>query len=960
MQDSSRVFSKRNVFVNLPVAVITLLAILATASFGGEIRLDYSFDYPQIEQVMIANDLYDRIIMPGAPNGGQPGEPALPARGASILIAYGEEITGISLIPGERIKVTDGLLVEPVGRPYPLSIDPSLVSPPTPDKTIYALNQPIPQDRFRKITTQTFRGYDYVTLRLNPVEYIPASGELYYYPRMQVVVSTAATGKAAPMYRGYAEDERLIEARVDNPEASISYRAASMRADRSYDLLIITTSAMSVFFQTLKEYHDTTGIPTEIHTLESIGGNDPETIRNYIRERYLNDGIQHVLIGGDDDIIPAIDLYIESWPGPDNYVDYNMPGDHYFGCLDGTYNYDGDGYNGEPTDGEGGGEVDLVAEVYVGRASISSAPEAYAFVSKTIAYLSSEDDYLDDVLMVGEQLTFGGWGEYGGYSCDEIIDHSEAHGYATQGIPSKIYNVEKLYDLTYPGNDWPQSAFTSRVNGGVHLVNHYGHCNTSYALKMTSSDCLSQFTNNDFCFIYSQGCYAGNFDDAECWAEYATIKGDHGAFAAIMNARYGWGDYNTDGPSQRFNREYWDAIYNPSEAKPEIGYANQDSKEDNIYRIDESCMRWCFYQLTLFGDPTISFKKRNGITFNYPDGLPEYALTGQATGIEVDLIPVGDATAGVDSGVLKYRIDGGDWLETSLISQGGTLYQAEIPALECGQAAEYYLVATETSGEESFVDPDPLAPYTLYVIESEIALFEDNFETDKGWTVSGGLWARGIPTGQGGSDQQYPQPDPTWGSNGDNVYGYNLNGDYENSMVERHLTSPVINCQGHENIRLTFDRWLGVEGGGYDHAYVRVSNNGSDWTTVWENSATLTDLEWVPCRVDISDVADGETTVYIRFTMGTSDSWSRYCGWNIDNLAIMAYDCQSYVCGDANGNGAVNILDATYLISYLYKSGPPPVPMGAGDASGNGAVNILDVTYLISYLYKSGPAPICP
>nr|MBN2276475.1 immune inhibitor A [candidate division Zixibacteria bacterium] len=67
-----------------------------------------------------------------------------------------------------------------------------------------------------------------------------------------------------------------------------------------------------------------------------------------------------------------------------------------------------------------------------------------------------------------------------------------------------------------------------------------------------------------------------------------------------------------------------------------------------------------------------------------------------------------------------------------------------------------------------------------------------------------------------------------------------------------------------------------------------------------------------------------------------------------------------YVCGDANGSGAVNILDATYLINYLYKSGPAPVPPEAGDANGNGATNILDATYLISYLYKSGPAPICP
>ncbi|MFH2036729.1 MAG: dockerin type I domain-containing protein [Candidatus Zixiibacteriota bacterium] len=68
----------------------------------------------------------------------------------------------------------------------------------------------------------------------------------------------------------------------------------------------------------------------------------------------------------------------------------------------------------------------------------------------------------------------------------------------------------------------------------------------------------------------------------------------------------------------------------------------------------------------------------------------------------------------------------------------------------------------------------------------------------------------------------------------------------------------------------------------------------------------------------------------------------------------------SYFCGDANGNGAINIIDITYLISFLYKSGPAPIPVEAGDANGNGVINILDITYLISFLYKSGPDPICP
>nr|MBN2278085.1 hypothetical protein [candidate division Zixibacteria bacterium] len=63
--------------------------------------------------------------------------------------------------------------------------------------------------------------------------------------------------------------------------------------------------------------------------------------------------------------------------------------------------------------------------------------------------------------------------------------------------------------------------------------------------------------------------------------------------------------------------------------------------------------------------------------------------------------------------------------------------------------------------------------------------------------------------------------------------------------------------------------------------------------------------------------------------------------------------------GEANNSGSINILDATYIINYLYKSGPAPKPYAkcSGDANCNCAVNILDATFLINYLYKSGPAP---
>lgn len=68
-----------------------------------------------------------------------------------------------------------------------------------------------------------------------------------------------------------------------------------------------------------------------------------------------------------------------------------------------------------------------------------------------------------------------------------------------------------------------------------------------------------------------------------------------------------------------------------------------------------------------------------------------------------------------------------------------------------------------------------------------------------------------------------------------------------------------------------------------------------------------------------------------------------------------------HISGDVNTDGSINLLDITYLVRYLYKNGPEPVPeMMAADINGSGTVNIMDMVYLLNYLFKNGPAPVNP
>ncbi|MEZ5360213.1 MAG: thrombospondin type 3 repeat-containing protein [Candidatus Zixiibacteriota bacterium] len=66
------------------------------------------------------------------------------------------------------------------------------------------------------------------------------------------------------------------------------------------------------------------------------------------------------------------------------------------------------------------------------------------------------------------------------------------------------------------------------------------------------------------------------------------------------------------------------------------------------------------------------------------------------------------------------------------------------------------------------------------------------------------------------------------------------------------------------------------------------------------------------------------------------------------------------LCGDANGDGSVNIGDAVYLINFIFGGGPAPDPLLSGDENGDGSVNIGDAVYLVSYIFKGGPEPLCP
>jgi len=404
-----------------------------------------------------------------------------------------------------------------------------------------------------------------------------------------------------------------VKNRVDNPYDLKHWYPSDSRSNLdSYDLLILTSEDFKEAFTPLKEAHELKGIRTQIKTLQDIsaipGIITHETIRTFLRDEYYNYNINYVLLGGDIDIIPAPMLYVygldeEKWP-----YETILPADFYYGCIDGPFNFDDDELWGEPTDGEEGGDVDLFSELAIGRAPVDSISDINRFVFKTISYITMDqnDPYLSEILMLGEYLGDHGIASWGGNYLDLLINESIADGYYTKGIPSDHFVIDTLYDRDHPDNYWSSEELINKINNNnVHILNHDGHASYGYNMRMVN-DQVNYFENSKYFFDYSVGCMSGGFDQDDCFAEYLTVKTNNGAFSAIMNARYGWfWSHSTDGDGTRFAREYWDAVF--GEKIPSIGKANHDSKEDNIYLLDRSCMRWTYYGLNLFGDPAVTF-----------------------------------------------------------------------------------------------------------------------------------------------------------------------------------------------------------------------------------------------------------------------------------------------------------------------------------------------------------------
>jgi len=229
--------------------------------------------------------------------------------------------------------------------------------------------------------------------------------------------------------------------------------------------------------------------------------------------------------------------------------------------------------------------------------------------------------------------------------------------------------------------------------------------------------------------------------------------------------------------------------------------------------------------------------------------------------------------------------------ELYIVSIGGSIYKIVPPACGC---------------------PCIITP-------SDISVFTDNFQTDRGWTatVSGataGGWQRGVPVN--GSAWAN---DPTSDSDGSGscwvTQNQDANSDVDGGSVI--LTSPafdLVNIGGGRpggNVTICYDyfNYISVPGENVDGIFVDISSNGTTgpWTRVASHTANNA-LAWTPHAITQSQLTSAGVTITsnmrLRFTATDAGTASIVeCG--LDNFKIY----RRIPIVDCNNNGVDDLID---------------------------------------------------
>lgn len=310
---------------------------------------------------------------------------------------------------------------------------------------------------------------------------------------------------------------------------------------------------------------------------------------------------------------------------------------------------------------------------------------------------------------------------------------------------------------------------------------------------------------------------------------------------------------------------------------------------------------------------------------------------------------------------IRLSTDGGatypTTIATGLANTGSFLWT--VPALDSAQC-RVQVVAHD--GDGNLGQDASNADFTI-ALTGPVAVYSFPCDVDNPslFTMTG-EWQFGHPTGGGGT--QFGEPDPASGYTGTNVYGVNLNGDYSIAVGgPYYLRMGPIDLSDASEVELRFYRWLNSDNQPWVYSTIEVSHDGSTWTQIWTNgTTTYTATSWSLETFDVSEMADGQTTFYVRWGYQVASSAWAFSGWNLDDIELWGITSPTQCAGDMNCDGTVDFADINKFVEALsgqaaWEANPANAgcPWLNGDVDGDSSVTFKDINPFVAALGSTCP-----
>ncbi len=604
----------------VPAAVLVFACSIVPVVSAATIQRE--FRYPASQINVRAEGIID-VERPGATREFRPGRPDLPIVSERIDLPAGMRVASIRVIDlvtaplANRVEVPSAVIVKPgLGETERTRRSPEFfgragMQPSVPVELSYQGFQ---------------RGDNLAWLQVSPVRWDASSGRVERVERIRVeLVLEPAT--EAPVARERVvpewEDDRLMR----SPGQIFMTGAAAGRKSGAVPLanqpvfeasqipsvlgspvayVIVTNDSMASEFQRLADWKTQTGVPAVVRTMATIrqqypyGSDDADRVRQFIRDAYSRWGTKWVLLGGDTEILPTRLAYTTFYGGE------HIACDMYYSCLDGNWNDDGDGTFGEGSSLPGDA-VDMLPDVWVGRAPVTTRSDAQLFVNKTLQYTKTPvGDYENSVLYFAEVLFPQVWSQGDFISLDgaQLVEETLPYLRSHAGVRyTRLY--ENYTDTRWEPGSYPENrqAVIDSLDRGYNMSVHVGHGYRNVMAvgneqNLVNSDALGLTNGNRVTNLYSINC-TSNAIDFPCIGEAFMLAPNGGSVTNVGSTRL---DFPSAG--RVYQKEFFKLIFQDSVTA--VGEAQARQKLPFVgYSTTDNVNRWMQFTLLLLGDPEL-------------------------------------------------------------------------------------------------------------------------------------------------------------------------------------------------------------------------------------------------------------------------------------------------------------------------------------------------------------------